>query len=176
MNFDSYNLDPSIYDEMFLPDGAPREHWRPIHETLTRLSTDDLGSIQERVTRSFSNEGISFTVYGDEEGEERIIPIDCVPRLLSGAEWRHLEAGLAQRVRALNLFLEDVYGPARIINDGVIPVGRGPRLPAVPPRDAGCLRPSRHVGRDLRDRPLSAPTTAFACWKTTCASPPASPT
>ena len=70
---------------------------------------------------SFTSEGITFTVYGDDEAEERIIPIDCVPRLLSGADWRYLEAGLFQRVRALNRFLQDVYGEARIIADGVIP-------------------------------------------------------
>ncbi len=74
------------------------------------------------MTRSFSNEGITFTVYGDDEADERIIPIDCVPRVLAGAEWRQLEVGLTQRLRALNLFLEDVYGEARIIADGVIPV------------------------------------------------------
>ena len=62
------------------------------------------------MTRSFSNEGITFTVYGDDEADERIIPIDCLPRVLSGAEWRQLEAGLTQRLKALNLFLEDVYG------------------------------------------------------------------
>ena len=122
MNFDNYTLEPSVYDEMFLPDGAPRDHCRRLHETLTQLSAEELASIQERVTRSFSNEGISFTVYGDEEGEERIIPVDCLPRVLSGAEWRYLETGLAQRVKALNLFLEDVYSEARIIDDGVIPV------------------------------------------------------
>ncbi len=122
MNFDTYNLDPSIYDEMFRPDGTAREHCEPLHESLCRLSAEELSSIQERVTRSFSNEGISFTVYGDEEGEERIIPVDCVPRVLSGAEWRHLETGLTQRLQALNRFLEDVYGEARIIEDGVIPV------------------------------------------------------
>ena len=59
--------------------------------------------------------------YGDEEAEERIIPVDFVPRILSGAEWRQLEAGLTQRVGALNPFLEDVYGEARIIADGVVP-------------------------------------------------------
>ena len=122
MNFDTYNLDPSIYDEMFRPDGTAREHCEPLHESLCRLSAEELSSIQERVTRSFSNEGISFTVYGDEEGEERIIPVDCVPRVLSGAEWWHLETGLTQRLQALNRFLEDVYGEARIIEDGVIPV------------------------------------------------------
>jgi uncharacterized circularly permuted ATP-grasp superfamily protein len=121
VNFDKYILEPSVYDEMFQPDGTPREHCRRLHETLSQLSEDDLSSIQERVTRSFYNEGISFTVYGDEEGDERIIPVDCLPRILSGAEWRYLEAGLAQRVKTLNLFLEDVYGEARIIADGVIP-------------------------------------------------------
>ncbi len=122
MDFNRYSLDPSTYDEMFLPNGEPREHSRRLHETLTNLSAEDLGNIQERVTRSFSNEGISFTVYGDEEGAERIIPVDCIPRVLSGAEWQHLESGLTQRLGALNMFLEDVYNEARIIADGVIPV------------------------------------------------------
>ncbi len=122
MNFDNYELDPSIYDEMFTRDGAPREHCRKIYEALSEFSAEELGSIQERVTRSFSSEGITFTVYGDEEADERIIPIDCLPRVMGGADWRQLEAGLTQRLKALNLFLEDVYGQARIIEDGVIPV------------------------------------------------------
>ena len=121
MDFDTYELDPSIYDEMFLPDGSPREHCRQIYETLTQLSAEELGNIQERVMRSFSTEGITFVVYGDEEADERIIPIDCVPRAMSSADWDNLEKGLTQRLKALNAFLEDVYGEARIIRDGVIP-------------------------------------------------------
>ena len=121
MNFDAYDLDTAIYDEMFLSDGTPREHCRALHDALRRLSDGELQDIQDRVTRSFSNEGITFTVYGDDEADERVIPIDCVPRILSGAEWRQLEAGLMQRIGALNRFLEDVYGEARIIADGVIP-------------------------------------------------------
>ena len=121
MNFDAYDLDAAIYDEMFLPDGTPRGHCRALHDTLSRLPADEVGRIQERVTRSFSNEGITFTVYGDDEADERIIPVDCVPRILSAAEWRHIETGLTQRLGALNRFLEDVYGNARIIADGVIP-------------------------------------------------------
>ena len=121
MHFDAYDLNAAIYDEMFLPDGTPREHCRELYDTLCRLSDEELGAIQERVTHSFSSEGITFTVYGDDEADERIIPIDCVPRLLSAAEWRHLESGLTQRISALNRFLEDVYGEARIIADGVIP-------------------------------------------------------
>ena len=121
MNFDAYDLEAAIHDEMFLPDGSPREHCRALYDTLQRLSEDELNGIQERVTRSFSNEGITFTVYGDDEADERIIPIDCIPRVLSGVEWRQLETGLTQRVGALNRFLDDIYGEARIIADGVIP-------------------------------------------------------
>ena len=120
MHFDAYDLNAAIYDEMFLPDGTPRPHCRALYDTLCRLSNDELSAIQERATHSFSTEGITFTIYGD-EADERIIPIDCVPRLLSGAEWRHLESGLTQRIGALNRFLEDVYGAARIVGDGVIP-------------------------------------------------------
>ena len=82
MNFDAYDLDAAIHDEMFLLDGTPREHCRALYDALRRLSDDEMNGIQERVTRSFSNEGITFNVYGDEEAEERIIPVDFVPRIL----------------------------------------------------------------------------------------------
>ena len=121
MKFDNYDLNPAIYDEMFLSDGAPRKHYREVNDALTELSQEELVSIQDRVSRSFSNEGITFAVYGDEEAEERTIPVDCIPRVISNSDWLELEAGLTQRVKALNLFLEDVYGRARIVRDGVIP-------------------------------------------------------
>ena len=119
--FQNYSLDSAIYDEMFLPDGQARDGWQRLQRELADFSNEELANIQERVTRSFSNEGITFTVYGDDEADERIIPIDCIPRLLPAAEWNDLAAGLEQRLRALNLFLQDVYGEARIIADGVIP-------------------------------------------------------
>ena len=122
MEFDGYDLDPLVYDEMFLPNGAPREHCESLYEALRLLTAEELSSIQERVARSFSTEGITFTVYGDDEADERIIPVDCVPRVLSGADWRFLERGLTQRLKAINRFLDDVYGEGRIIEDGVIPV------------------------------------------------------
>ena len=106
---------------MFHAEGLPRQHCAELHSTLTNLSEIELSTMQDRVTRSFYNEGITFIVYGDEAAGERIIPIDCIPRVLANAEWRHIEAGLDQRVRALNLFLEDVYNDAKIISDGVIP-------------------------------------------------------
>ena len=119
--FRDYDLDANVFDEMFLADGRTRDGWAALRRTLDALSAEELAAIQERVTRSFSNEGITFTVYGDEEATERIIPIDCVPRLLAEREWRQLEAGLTQRIRALNRFIQDVYGEARAIADGVIP-------------------------------------------------------
>ena len=121
MDFDTYELDPSVYDEMLLPDGTPREHCRPLYDALRRMSSEELSGVQERATRSFSHEGIAFTVYGEAEAQERIIPIDCLPRLLSSADWRLIESGLTQRLAALNRFLEDVYNEARIVADGVIP-------------------------------------------------------
>ncbi len=121
MDFNGYELDQSIYDEMFHVDGSPRSHCRDLYQTLGDLTELDLTTMQERVTRSFYSEGITFTVYGDEASTERIIPIDCIPRILPQTEWRHIEAGLDQRLRALNLFLDDVYNDARIIADGVVP-------------------------------------------------------
>ena len=121
MNFDAYELDAAFHDEVFLADGTPREHCRALYDTLRGISDEEITGIQDRVTRSFSNEGITFTVYGDDEADERIIPIDCVPRIVSGAEWGQIEAGLTQRIGALNRFLEDVYGEARIIADGAVP-------------------------------------------------------
>ncbi len=130
MDFDAYTLDHAIYDELFLNDGTPREHCSQLYQTLSELSAEELAAVQERVTRSFSNEGITFTVYGDEEAEERIIPIDCLPRILPFSDWEKIESGLIQRIQALNLFLEDVYGWSRvkgrhgvprIVHDGVMP-------------------------------------------------------
>ena len=121
MDFNSYRLDAEFYDEVLQPDGTPRPHCRSLCDALDRISAVELGEVQDRVTRSFLNEGITFTVYGDGEADERIIPIDCIPRILSAAEWTELEAGLKQRVLALNRFLCDVYGEGRAIADGVVP-------------------------------------------------------
>ncbi len=122
MDFKSYDIHPDFYDEMFLNEENPREHYRQLYETLQEFSAEQMVGIQEQVTRSFYNEGISFTVYGDEEGTERIIPIDCVPRVVSSEDWAFLVKGLEQRLKALNRFLDDVYNDGNILEDGVIPV------------------------------------------------------
>ena len=142
MNFNSYNLDAAIYDEMLLPDGAPREHSRRLYEALLSLSPERLASIQDGVSSSFLHEGIFFTVYGDDEAQERVIPVDCVPRIVPADEWRLLDAGLGQRLRALNLFLQDVYNEARVISDGVIPADLVYECPHFRPEMQGYSAPS----------------------------------
>ena len=142
MNFNSYNLDAAIYDEMLMPDGAPREHSRRLYEALLSLSPERLASIQDGVSSSFLHEGIFFTVYGDDEAQERVIPVDCVPRIVPADEWRLLDAGLGQRLRALNLFLQDVYNEARVISDGVIPADLVYECPHFRPEMQGYSAPS----------------------------------
>ena len=107
---------------MFEPTKDPRSHCKHLFGELSTMSVEELDSIQERVTRTFSSQSISFTLYGEDEVTERIIPIDCIPRILPLSEWEVLEAGLKQRVAALNHFIVDVYSKCRIIEDGVIPV------------------------------------------------------
>ena len=139
MNFDGYNLD--FYDEMLLPDGSPREHCRALHDALRELSPERIGAIQDGVSRSFLHEGIFFMVYGDEVSQERIMPVDCVPRIVPAAEWSLIERGLTQRLNALNKFLHDVYGEARIIADGVIPADLVYECPQFRPEMQGYAGP-----------------------------------
>ncbi len=106
---------------MFQSNGKPHPHCHLLYRALQQLPAAEITDMQERVARSFNRAGITFTVYGEGEAAERIIPIDCMPRLLTGHEWQQLAAGLTQRLRALNMFLQDVYHEARIVADGVIP-------------------------------------------------------
>ncbi len=106
---------------MFRSDGSVHKHCRPLLDYLRDLSVEDAVTIQERVTKSFRDDGIVFTVYGESSTREHIIPVDCIPRLIAGSEWNMLEKGLKQRVKALNCFLNDVYTDARAVHDGVIP-------------------------------------------------------
>ncbi len=109
------------FDEIFEPNGAPRPHYAGVVSVLESLSERELGK-RERLQRvSLLNQGITFAVYGDRGGIERVFPFDFVPRILAADEWKRLEAGLVQRVTALNLFLCDVYGEQRCLREGVIP-------------------------------------------------------
>jgi len=109
------------YDEMYAADGEVRPHYANVHSRLTSLSPDALAERQRTLERSFLLQGVTFTVYGAEETTERIIPTDLAPRIIPAAEWTRIEAGLTQRLRALNMFLADIYGDQQILKDGIVP-------------------------------------------------------
>ena len=120
--FTDYDLDPNYYDEMFGTDGSARQACKRLNAALAELAPEDLTRLQEGVYRHFLHEGITFTVLDAERATEQIIPIDCVPRVLTGAEWEHIERGLKQRLTALNLFLKDVYHDGRCLRDKIVPI------------------------------------------------------
>ena len=109
------------YDEMHDARGEVRPHYAAFDEWLRCTPESEIEQKRREAEISFHRVGITFTVYGEESGTERLIPFDLAPRILPASEWRMLEAGLRQRVLALNLFLTDVYGERRILREGLIP-------------------------------------------------------
>jgi len=120
MLFDNYECGP-FHDELFAAPGQPRDCARPLVEALEALPEGDLAARQRASERAMLKMGITFNVYGDARGAERSIPFDIIPRVIDGQEWDKVEAGLKQRVRAINLFIDDVYHDQRIIKDGALP-------------------------------------------------------
>jgi uncharacterized circularly permuted ATP-grasp superfamily protein len=118
--FGSYQLD-AAYDEMFAAEAAPRSHYQPLYRRLLQLQPAELKQRQQLADLTFLNQGITFTVYGSDEGTERIFPYDLLPRIITAEEWAQLERGLTQRITALNLFLTDLYHDEKILTDGVVP-------------------------------------------------------
>jgi uncharacterized circularly permuted ATP-grasp superfamily protein len=116
----NYLLDHA-YDEMFSRGGALHHHSQKLLEHFTSLPVEELRRRKQAADLSFLNQGITFTVYGREEGTEKIFPYDLVPRIITAAEWATVELGLAQRITALNLFLKDIYNEGRILVDGIVP-------------------------------------------------------
>jgi uncharacterized circularly permuted ATP-grasp superfamily protein len=106
---------------MFAPGGVTRDNYRLLDQDIQALGARALADRQKTLERSFLLQGITFTVYGAGSTTERIIPTDLFPRIIPAAEWSRIEAGLIQRLRALNLFLTDIYGDQRILADGLIP-------------------------------------------------------
>lgn len=110
-----------FYDEMFDGEGAPRSCCQALFDRMRDLDGADLRRRQQSADRSMLRLGITFNVYGDSQGTERIIPFDVVPRIMPASQWDWVERGLKQRITALNLFIDDVYHDQKILEDGVIP-------------------------------------------------------
>ena len=118
--FNSYEVD-GLFDEMFTGPGNPRPHYRTVAERLRGLGAAAFARRVRMADVTFRNQGITFTVYGDNRGVEKIFPFDLVPRIVPAQEWDTIERGLIQRITALNLFCQDIYHEQRILREKIIP-------------------------------------------------------
>ena len=156
MAFEAYDPE-NFYDELFFASGKPRSHCVSLIERMVELGIKQLEQQRQTAEIALYKLGVTFNVYSDDRGVEKIFPFDIIPRIIDGAEWLQLERGLKQRIQALNLFLSDVYGEQKIVQDGKIPLeiihtASGflkPCLGIEPPKGVWC-----HItGTDLvRDR------------------------
>jgi uncharacterized circularly permuted ATP-grasp superfamily protein len=124
------------FDEMFARDGCVHPHYASLDGRLTTLPAGELLRRQQACELSFLHQGITFTVYNDNQATERIIPTDLLPRIVTAKEWARIDAGLKQRITALNLFLRDIYSDGRVLRDGIIP--------------RSMIYGSRHYRREMR--------------------------
>jgi uncharacterized circularly permuted ATP-grasp superfamily protein len=113
--------DTTAYDEAFDRTAAPRPHYRPLVTTLESFTLAEIDRRERMQKLALVDQAITFTVYGEKDGIERIFPFDFVPRIIPAKEWERIEAGLVQRVTALNLFINDVYQDQKCLKDRVIP-------------------------------------------------------
>ncbi|RYZ28898.1 MAG: hypothetical protein EOP49_41085 [Sphingobacteriales bacterium] len=116
----SYYVDTGTWDEMYSNNDL-REQYRNVVEYMEQLSIEELNKKEEMAKQLFMTQGVTFTVYSSGEGIEKIFPFDIIPRIITSTEWNHIEKGITQRLRALNLFLKDVYHTQFIIKDNVVP-------------------------------------------------------
>ncbi len=131
----------AAFNEMTLSDGSSRPGYGVLKRWIDATSPESLAHRRLEAELLFRRIGITFAVYGQNEAEERIIPFDIIPRVLTRTEWERLSRGLEQRVRAINLFLKDVYGPAEILKAGVVPEDLIYRNPYYRPEMAGLRLP-----------------------------------
>jgi uncharacterized circularly permuted ATP-grasp superfamily protein len=120
-NFFEGYMPESFFDEMFDSSGNVRPHYQRLLSRYGGMSFEEFEKKRAAADHAFLSQGVTFTVYSDQEGTERIFPFDLIPRIIPRQEWEHVEAGLGQRITALNLFLRDIYHGQKIVKDGVIP-------------------------------------------------------
>lgn len=119
--FDGYTRHESAWDELFADAGRPHPHCAALMQGLGQLEADEFQSRRASADLVLVNQGITFSVYSDQRGVEKIFPFDLIPRTVAASDWVVIERGLEQRIRALNLFLHDIYHDRRILRDGVLP-------------------------------------------------------
>jgi uncharacterized circularly permuted ATP-grasp superfamily protein len=119
--FNNYRLFPSAFDEYFSPDRQKHPLLKKIMDFFDQLSYPQFSALHEKAHELFERRGVTFNVYSDQHGQEKIFPFDLIPRVVCNEEWAHIERGLTQRIQALNAFLFDIYGKQSIIKDRHIP-------------------------------------------------------
>src|ERR1700724_3749518 len=110
-----------MFDEMQDSGGAVRPAYAELKDWLGQIPPDGLDYRRREAELLFRRIGITFAVYGDPEAQERLIPFDVIPRIISAKEWTILRRGLEQRVKAINAYIKDVYGRREILNAGIVP-------------------------------------------------------
>jgi uncharacterized circularly permuted ATP-grasp superfamily protein len=118
--FSGYDVG-DFFDEMFAAPGVVRPHYSKLFKRFKEMERDEFERKRELAASTFLSQGVTFTVYNDDQGTERIFPFDLVPRIIPAEEWELIERGLVQRITALNLFLHDIYHTQNILRDGIIP-------------------------------------------------------
>ena len=174
----------AYYDEMFEAPGVPRPHYQKVMEGVGKLAPVEFEDRRQLADLAFLLQGITFTVYSDGRGTERLFPFDLMPRILPRSQWDKLEAGLSQRVLALNLFLQDIYGAQRDPEGQADPALPGSFLQAFParndrrqgsrgtstrtsPASTWCAIPepaSSGARRQRAARPAASPTSSKTVW------------
>ena len=116
----SYHVQPNVWDEMFAANNL-REAYKTFVGNIEGLSIDEMNRKNELAKKLFMTQGITFTVYSSGEGIEKIFPFDIIPRIIRAEEWKEIEEGIKQRLKAVNIFLKDIYHQQFIIKDGIVP-------------------------------------------------------
>ena len=151
--FEGFETHPTAWDELFAGPGRPHDYCARLAERLGTLTTPEFQQLRSSADLVFVNQGITFSVYSDRRGTEKIFPFDLIPRPVAAKEWATLDAGLLQRIKALNLFLYDVYHDRRILREGVVPEDLVLRSKAYRPEMVGFDPPAGQylhvVGTDL---------------------------
>jgi len=109
------------FDEMLDPSAGIREEYKLFQEHITKINPKRLWQLQHATDRAQVQMGMTFNVYGDDQGEERILHMDIIPRIIGGKEWEKLERGLQQRIQTLNIFIDDLYHDQKVLKDGIVP-------------------------------------------------------
>jgi len=142
--FDGYTHLPGALDEFFTEDGDPQRGMTRVTQRLSDISTSEFGMLARLADSAFMQRGVTFRVYSDKRGGEKIFPFDPIPRVIPASDWRVVDRGLKQRTLALNMFLEDIYSEQRVLDEGVMPRAFIDRCKAFEPRAAG-VRPPHGV-------------------------------